>query len=104
MRHYEAMFIVDPDTEDEALEAIQAKYSKVVTDGGGEVTEIGKWDRGRRQLAYDIQQANKQYREGIYLLIQFVANADVPAELDRIFRISDDVFRHLIVRQDEDEE
>ncbi len=104
MRHYETMFIVTPDTEDEALEAVFAKYSKVVTDGGGEVTEIGKWDRGRRQLAYDIFQGHKKFREGIYVLMQFVADAEVPAELDRIFRINDDVLRHLVVRQDESEE
>jgi small subunit ribosomal protein S6 len=104
MRHYEAMFIVDPETDEETLEAIFAKYSKVVTDGGGEVTEVGKWNQGRRQLAYEISQAHKTYREGIYVLLQFVSDAKVPAELDRIFRISDDVFRHLVVRQNEDEE
>jgi len=94
------MFIVDADIEDEALEAITAKYSKVVTDQGGEVTEIGRWDRGRRPLAYTI--AGR--REGVYVLMQFVADSKVPAELDRIFRISDDVFRHLVVRQNDDEE
>ena len=100
MRHYEAMFSVDAETDDETLTAIMAKYSKVVTDGGGEVSEVGKWDRGRRQLAYAI---NKR-REGIYVLLQFVADPTVPAELDRIFRIGEDTFRHVIVRQNEDEE
>ena len=100
MRHYEAMYIVDADTPDEGLESIIAKYKKVVTDGGGEVTEAGKWEKGRRQLAYEI---NKK-REGMYLLMQFQANSEVPKELDRIFRINDDVIRHLVVRQDSDEE
>lgn len=100
MRHYEAMFIVDAESDEETLNAIMAKYSKVVTDGGGEVSEVGKWDRGRRQLAYPIGKR----REGIYVLMQFVADSAVPAELDRIFRISEDAFRHVIVRQNEDEE
>jgi len=100
MRHYEAMYIVDADTPDEGLESIIEKYKKVVTDGGGEVTEAGKWEKGRRQLAYEI---NKK-REGMYLLMQFQANSEVPKELDRIFRINDEVVRHLIVRQDSDEE
>lgn len=100
MRHYEAMYIVDVETADEALDAIIEKYSKVVTDNGGEVSEAGKWERGRRQLAYSIG----KHKEGIYILMQFVANVDVPKELDRQFRISDDVIRHLISRQNDKEE
>ena len=100
MRHYEAMYIVDADTPEEVLDGIIAKYSKVVTEAGGEVTEAGKWDKGRRPLAYEI---NKK-REGMYLLMQFVANSEVPKELDRIFKINDEIVRHIIVRQDSDEE
>ena len=100
MRHYEAMYIVDADTPDEALEAIIEKYKKVVTDGGGEVSEAGKWEKGRRLLAYEI--AKK--REGMYILMQFTAGSDVPKELDRIFKINDEIMRFLIVRQDDDEE
>jgi small subunit ribosomal protein S6 len=94
------MYIVDPDLTDEQLEPIIAKYSKVVTDMGGQVVDHGKWEQGRRKLAYEI--AGR--REGIYLLMHFDAGTDVPRELDRIFRISDDALRHLIVRQDEDEQ
>ena len=104
MRHYEAMYIVDADMPDETLESTIEKYKKVVTDGGGEVTEAGKWDKGRRQLAYEVKQEHQKFRDGMYLLMQFTAEAEVPKELDRIFRISDDVIRHLVVRQDQDEE
>jgi len=96
MRHYEAMYIVDADTPDEILDTIIEKYSKVVTDAGGEIVEAGKWDKGRRQLAYDI--AKK--RDGMYLLMQFTSDSKVPKELDRIFKINDEIVRHLIVRQD----
>ena len=67
---------------------------------GGTVGETGKWEQGRRRLAYEINRR----REGLYVLMNFEANADVPLELDRVFRISDDVFRHIIVRQNDDEE
>lgn len=101
MRHYEAMYIVDADTPDETLDTVVEKYKKIVVDGGGEVSEAtGKWEKGRRQLAYEI---NKK-REGIYILMPFQSDAEVPKELDRIFRISDDVIRHLVVRQDDSEE
>lgn len=100
MRHYEAMYIVDADTPDETLEPIIEKYKKVVTDGGGEVSEAGKWDKGRRPLAYEIDKK----REAMYVLMQFTSDANVPKELDRIFRISDEIMRHIIVRQNPDEE
>lgn len=100
MRHYEAMYIVDADLTDEQLDPILEKYKKVVTDMGGVVGETGRWEQGRRKLAYEIEGK----REGLYILMNFESNTDVPLELDRIYRISDDVFRHIIVRQDEDEE
>lgn len=100
MRHYETMYIVDAETPDEGLDPIIEKYKKIVTDGGGEVIEAGKWERGRRPLTYEIEKK----REGIYILMQFQSDGAVPKELDRIFRISDDVIRHLVVRQDGDEE
>ena len=100
MRHYEAMYIVDAELNEEQLQPVIEKYQKVVTDNGGTVGETGKWEQGRRRLAYEIDGR----REGMYVLMNFESNADVPLELNRIFRISDDVFRHLIVRQDEDEE
>jgi small subunit ribosomal protein S6 len=94
------MYIVDPDTPDEGVDAVIEKYKKVIADAGGEVSDASRWEKGRRPLAYEISRK----REGIYILMQFVSDADAPKELDRIFRISDDVIRHLIVRQDEDEE
>ncbi len=100
MRHYEAMYIVDADTADEELEVILDKYKKVIVDAGGEVSEAGKWEKGRRPLAYDIDKK----REGLYILMQFTADTEAPKELDRIFRINDEIVRHMIVRQDETEE
>lgn len=100
MRHYEAMYIVDPDVPDEEIDNVLEKYKKVVTDAGGNVTEAARWERGRRPLAYEI----RKKREGIYLIMQFETATDAPQELDRIFRINDEVMRHIIQRTDEDEE
>ncbi len=100
MRQYEAMYIIDADTPDETIDTILEKYSKVVTDAGGEVVEAAKWDKGRRPLAYEIGKR----REGMYLLLQFKSESEVPKELDRIFKINDEIIRHIIVRQDPAEE
>ena len=39
--------------------------------------------------------------EGYYVLMTFNAAAAIPAELDRIFRITDGVMRSLIVCKDQ---
>jgi small subunit ribosomal protein S6 len=85
MRHYEAMYIVDAEVTEELLDPIMEKYKKVVTDMGGVVGETGKWEQGRRRLLYEVDGR----REGMYVLMNFESNAEVPLEL---------------VRQDEDEE
>jgi len=97
LRQYEAMYIVDAELTDEQLDAVVTKFKKVVTDNGGVVGDTGKWEQGRRRLAYEIQGR----REGMYILMNFEAPVDLPKELDRVFKISDDVLRHLIVRKEE---
>ncbi len=94
------MYIVDPDVTDEQLEPIVERYKKIVTDMGGVVGETGKWEQGRRRLAYAI----KGRHEGTYIYMPFESGTDVPAELDRVFKISHDIIRHNIVRPDQDEE
>ncbi len=77
---------------DEQIEAVIGKYSTIIKDQGGEVKAAGKWDK--RRLAYEI----KGRREGIYILMFFDGEPAVAKELDRVFRIADDVIRHIITR------
>ena len=68
---------------------------KSVVEANGTVSEVNEW--GKRRLAYPIQ----DLMEGYYVLMTFTAAAAVPAELDRIFRITDGVMRSIIVCLDE---
>lgn len=100
MRHYEAMILLSPELTEEQIEATLNRYQKVVQDQGGTVNEAGLWEKGRRTLAYPIRKKT----EGIYLLMQFEAEAEAPKELDRLLRIDDTVLRHIVLRQDPHEE
>ncbi|MCE5198159.1 MAG: 30S ribosomal protein S6 [Armatimonadota bacterium] len=91
-RNYEALYIVDATLTDEQIEPIVSKYSTLVADQGGEIQAHAKWDK--RRLAYEI----KGRREGIYILMYFTGEPNVEKELDRVFRISDEVIRHIILR------
>ncbi len=91
-RNYEALYIIDAESTDEQIAASIAKYSDIIASEDGEVIAAGKWDK--RRLAYEI----KGKREGLYILIYFAGENNVYNELDRIFKIADDVIRHIIVR------
>jgi small subunit ribosomal protein S6 len=91
---YEATFILDTHYAEEQVVGIIDKYSGVVTRGGGTIDDTDRWDP--RRLAYEI----KGKREGLYVIMNFRSEPVAKDELDRIFRISDDVLRHLIIKQD----
>ena len=94
MNKYELMFIIDPVLEDDKKEAvIETVKGIIATDG--EVAETDVW--GLRKLAYPIQKKT----EGYYVVMQFAAAPELPKELDRRLRISDNVMRHIIVSKDE---
>ena len=59
------------------------------------MTEVDEW--GKRKLAYLINDLD----EGYYVLMTFSADPAFPAELDRIFRITDGVMRSMIVCKDQ---
>jgi small subunit ribosomal protein S6 len=94
MHKYETLFVLSPVLDEEGLKA-GIERIKGVIEQNGKVTNVDEW--GKRRLAYEI----KDMTEGYYVLINFEANPELPKELDRIFRISDDVLRHLIVNLDE---
>ncbi len=90
MNSYELLYIIDNEISDEAKEAVIAKISAVVTDNGGTIESVDKW--GTRKLAYPINYKT----EGYYVLVNFTAEPTLPAELERIMRITDSVVRFLI--------
>ncbi|MDI3280251.1 MAG: 30S ribosomal protein S6 [Bacillota bacterium] len=95
VRSYEAMFVLHPKVEDEAVDSLVERFQKVVTDGGGEVLKSEKW--GRRKLAYEIEKCT----EGFYVVMDFRSESAVAQELERVLKITDEVIRYLLVRLEE---
>ena len=92
--NYEAVYILDPAMNEEQIAAMVEKFKKVV-EANGTVSEVEEW--GKRRLAYPIN----DLMEGYYVLMTFTAAPALPRELDRIFRITDDVMRSMIVCKDQ---
>lgn len=90
---YETLFIVNPTLGEEDAAAVADKFKKLV-EANGTIDTVEDW--GKRRLAYPIEDLT----EGYYTLVQFTSAPSFPAELDRIFKITDGVMRSLIVALD----
>lgn len=95
MNKYEVMFVLDPALDDEKKAAAVEAVKGIIADAG-EVTEVNEW--GLRKLAYPILKKT----EGYYVVMQFDAQPELPKELDRRLRISDNFMRHIIINLDEE--
>lgn len=94
MHKYETIFITKPDLTEEAHAAIVEKFTKLI-EKNGKVESVEDW--GVKKLAYAIN----YIREGHYVLVNFEADADFVAELNRVYNITDSVMRSIVVNKDE---
>lgn len=94
MRRYELMVILRADVAEDRIKAIQERTVRSITESGGRVIKDVPW--GRRRLAYEIG----GLREGIYQITVFEAPASAVAEIERILLITEEVVRHLVIRDE----
>ena len=95
MKAYELLFFVAPTIDDESRLAVMKRIDTTITSANGVVDNVEEW--GKRKLAYEINGLT----DGDYTLIDFHADPENIAELDRILRITDAVQRHMIMRRDD---
>ena len=93
MNKYEVLYILDAKIDDAAKDALIEKFKGVGESAGGAVENVDKW--GVKKLAYEINFKS----EGYYVLMNFTANADLPQELERQMRITDEVMRFIVVKK-----
>jgi len=93
MNQYEIMYVIDAALEDSARVELIDRFSDLVKKNGGEIDRIDEW--GKRRLAYAINYKT----EGYYVLINFAAQAEFIAELERVYNITDGLLRTIVVRK-----
>ncbi len=93
MRDYEILYIVRPDLDENEVGEAAKKVDNLIESVGGSVQRTNIW--GKRRLAYEVS----HLREGHYVLTDFQIEASRVPEMEATLRISDQVFRHLIVRK-----
>ncbi|MEK4231217.1 30S ribosomal protein S6 [Solibacillus sp. FSL H8-0538] len=94
MRKYELMYIIRPNIEDEAKKALVERFNEILTSNGAEIIEAKEW--GKRRLAYEIN----DFREGFYQIVKVNAETEAINEYTRLANISEDIIRHIAVRQE----
>lgn len=94
MNKYETVFIINPNVDEAGVKDLTQKFSDIIeTNGKVESVE----EMGKRKLEYEV----KKNTEGIYMLINFEAEPSLISELERVYRITDEVIKFIVVKKDE---
>ncbi len=89
---YEAMMVYSVANGEEATAALTEKFKTLISDNGT-LENVDEW--GKRKLAYLINDE----AEGYYVLFNFECDANFPAEIDRVAKITDGVLRTMIIKK-----
>lgn len=85
---YETLFAVNATLPEEEYKALVEKFVALISENASDV-DVNEW--GKRKFAYPINYVN----EGYYVLVNYKSNAAFPAELDRVFGITEGVMRFM---------
>ena len=91
MNKYESVVIIDPTVAEEKVKELSQRFTDIINNDGKveKVEELGK-----KRLAYEV----KKNKEGYYVVINFEANPNLISELERNYRIMDEVIKFITVR------
>ncbi|MBO4453354.1 MAG: 30S ribosomal protein S6 [Clostridia bacterium] len=91
---YETIFVVNNTIGEEAVQAVVNKFVSLI-ESNAKIEKTDIW--GVRKFAYPIEDLT----EGYYVLVKYESGHEFPAELDRIYNITDGILRSLIVKCEE---
>ena len=94
MNKYESVIIINPNVDEEGIKGLVQKFTDLINNDG----KVEKVDElGKKKLAYEI----KKFNEATYMLFNFEAKPDSITELERVYRITDEVIKFMSVRVEE---
>ncbi len=96
MRKYETVFISDPDLKDRARTDLYDKVRNIITSEKGILLDFDEW--GNKKLAYEIK---KKFR-GQYVCVTYGGTGELVKELERNFRLTDNILKFMTIVLSED--
>ena len=94
MNKYETVILVSAIITDEQRNEVVSKIQKLIS-AKGKLIETE--EKGKRKMAYEV----KKHTEAFYYVLNFESEADFIAELQRNYRIIDEIIKFIVVKQDE---
>lgn len=94
MNNYETVILISNNIKDEERKSVVDKIKKIINENGT-ITKVD--EIGLRKLAYEIRKHNKAF----YYVIYFESEPNFIAELERNYRIIDEILKFIVVKQDE---
>lgn len=95
MNKYESVIIIKPNLDEQEIESIVTGITDLINENG-EVTKVEKM--GVKKLAYEIQKK----KEGYYIIFYFEVRSEFIVELERYYRINENIIKFITVKHDED--
>ncbi len=96
MRHYETLYIVNPELDDENYRSVIDKFRDLIEKENGVVVKLEEW--GKQRLAYLV----KKFDQGAYVLLDYCGGSDITAELERDLKLDDRVLKYQTVKLADD--
>ncbi|MFH2061001.1 MAG: 30S ribosomal protein S6 [Pseudomonadota bacterium] len=91
MRKYETVFISDPDLQDQTRTDLFDKTRNIITKENGIIIDFDDW--GNKKLAFEIKKKSR----GHYVCVTYGGTGELVAELERNFRLTDDVLKFMTI-------
>ena len=92
MNNYETIFLMKDDITEEQRNTVIEKIREYLTKNGKISVEE---NLGKKKLAYKV----REYEYAYYYLIQFVAKADIISELERKYRINENILKFITIKR-----
>ena len=96
LNKYESIYILKADMEKDEMTTLIEKFKTLVESAEGKIESVEEW--GTKKLAYPIQ----KMEQGYYVLMNFEAKPEFIVELERVYKINDNVIKFITVRKDEE--
>jgi len=92
MRHYETLYIMNPDLTDDECRDVVTKFNNLVEKERGVVINVEEW--GKKTLAYQV----KKFDKGSYVLLQYCGEPDIIEELKREMSLDDRILKYQTIK------
>ncbi|MFO8088214.1 MAG: 30S ribosomal protein S6 [Desulfatiglandaceae bacterium] len=92
MRHYETLYLLNPDLPEDEYKAETAKFIEIIEKNKGEFIKTEEW--GKRSLAYNV----KKFDKGFYVLIEYCGDGGLVSEIERNFKLDERVLKYQTLK------